>query len=303
MKVSFIIVNYNACDYLIKCIDSIKKYITIENEIIVVDNNSPDHSVEALENKYPHIKIFVNDTNIGFSAANNLGMRNSTGEIIFLLNPDTEFIDLSLNAFFSTNNFSEKLIFAPKLLNSDKSLQISCAKFPGLFNVILETFYLHKLFNINHYPESRFRSSFEPDWASGAALIFSRRVYQVTGGLNPDLFWMDDVDFCKRAEEAGIPVRYIPELDIIHHGGKSSVNNLPVVIANQLISKIKYISLHHGKLAAITAALFIFVHIITRLIISAIFSFTTNARIKFNAYLFSLNKFFKYIAGDKLVAR
>ncbi|MBT4774106.1 MAG: glycosyltransferase, partial [Crocinitomicaceae bacterium] len=90
MKLSVIIVNYNVEYFLEQCINAVTKSLsTIEGEIIVVDNNSIDSSVEMVRSKFPFVKLIENKKNTGFSKANNQAIQIAKGEYILLLNPDT----------------------------------------------------------------------------------------------------------------------------------------------------------------------------------------------------------------------
>ena len=101
MKLSIIIVSYNVCSYLRQCLQSIIKTNRFEEyEIIIIDNYSHDDSCRMVENEYPHIKLIKNKENLGFSRAVNIGIENSVGEFICVLNPDT---------LLSDNTFSELL--------------------------------------------------------------------------------------------------------------------------------------------------------------------------------------------------
>jgi len=86
--VSIIIVNWNAKNYLQKCIESLLEQTYQNFEIIFVDNASSDGSVEFVKTNFPKIKIIENKKNLGFAKGNNIGIKNSQGEIICLFNPD-----------------------------------------------------------------------------------------------------------------------------------------------------------------------------------------------------------------------
>ena len=90
MTISVIIVNYNVKYYISQCIDSVLKAADgMEVEIIVVDNHSSDGSISYLRQQYPNIRIMASSHNLGFSRANNIGIKRSEGEFLLLLNPDT----------------------------------------------------------------------------------------------------------------------------------------------------------------------------------------------------------------------
>ena len=90
MKLSVVIVNYNVCDYLRQCLDSIRRSLEeIGGEVFVVDNASQDDSVEMVRRDYPWVRLITNTENLGFSKANNIAIRQTVGEYVLLLNPDT----------------------------------------------------------------------------------------------------------------------------------------------------------------------------------------------------------------------
>ena len=90
MKLSVVIVNYNVRQYLTDCLDSVAIALDgIEGEVFVVDNNSSDDSVDFVSRHYPWVHLINNKENLGFSKANNIAIRQSVGEYVLLLNPDT----------------------------------------------------------------------------------------------------------------------------------------------------------------------------------------------------------------------
>ena len=87
---SIVIVNYNVKEFILNLLDSIDKCSPeISREIIIVDNDSDDGSVEAISSLRPDVKLIANKKNVGFGKANNQGLEISSGKYILLLNPDT----------------------------------------------------------------------------------------------------------------------------------------------------------------------------------------------------------------------
>ena len=90
MQLSVIIINYNVKHFLEQCLFSVKKAVAgIPAEIIVIDNNSADNSIEYLSPLFPTVKFIANKENTGFAKACNQGLRKAMGEYILFLNPDT----------------------------------------------------------------------------------------------------------------------------------------------------------------------------------------------------------------------
>ena len=128
IKISVIIVNYNVKDFLEQALLSLKRALTgIKSEIIVVDNNSIDGSVQMLRERFPEIILISNEKNLGFSAANNLAIKDAKGEYIVLLNPDTvvsEDTFSTLLKFFA--NTPQASAATCKILNPDGSFSVDC---------------------------------------------------------------------------------------------------------------------------------------------------------------------------------
>ncbi|MBL0064297.1 MAG: glycosyltransferase family 2 protein [Bacteroidetes bacterium] len=297
-ELSIIIVNYNVRDLLKNCISSIYRFHSSDEvEIIVVDNASTDDSRQLITTEFPKVVWIGNDHNAGFSDANNQGIVAAKSERILLLNPDTELKEDAIHVMLSKlKTVPDSDMVVPCLLNTDSTLQKSCWKFPGLMNIILESFYLHLLFRKSEYDASNYATDFSPQAASGAALMFHKALYRKIGGLDPDLFWMEDTDFGYRIFRGGGRIHFLSSAHIYHHSGKSSAKNLHVAIANQLISKIKYIRKHFSFVSFVIASLFIFIQIISRCIAFSLLSlFGSSFSAKRKAYFFSLQKFWSFL--------
>jgi len=244
MKVSIIIISFNVCNYLVKCLDSIEKYWpdNIEMEIILLDNDSTDNTEEIIKKNYPFVKSIFSKINYGFSKGNNIAASHATGDILFLLNPDAELIDESVsNVFRYFDSQAQPLLVAPRLLNSDSTIQNSIIKYPGVFRMFIELFFITKIFNWLQINSTCFNVITEVDALSGAAIIIRRDRYNEIGGFDEQFFWMEDVDLCtQNLLKKGKNV-YYPQTTILHHSGKSSTKNYLTVVTNQLLSKIKFI--------------------------------------------------------------
>jgi GT2 family glycosyltransferase len=138
---------------------------------------------------------------------------------------------------------------------------------------------------------------------SGAALFFPKSLFETIGGLDPQLFWMEDADFSLRASQAGAKLVYFPSSVIVHHSGQSSKKNQKVVVSNQLLSKLKYYRKHLSWIAFAAGVFFCFIHICSRILIfSGLSLFASRYREKAAAYYFTFGKFFRYLlTSDKSV--
>lgn len=231
VDVSIIFVNWNSVGYLLECIQSIYENTRgISFEIIVVDNASPQGGVDALKDKYREIKIIKSSKNLGFAGANNLGFRESRGEFVLFLNPDTRLIGPTINTLLDQIRvLPSPGIVGCKMLNSDLSVQItSIQKFPTILNQILniEFLQLHwpgfPLWDISPLFEDPAKP-IEVPIIPGACMLLDRRTFQQVGMFSEDYFmYAEDLDLNFKLKEAGYKNYYISTAVIIHHGGRSS---------------------------------------------------------------------------------
>ena len=303
---SIVIVSYNVKDLLLDCIHSINKYISVPKEVIVIDNASADNTCEVLKEKFSEVRIIESKTNLGFSAANNLGFEIAKGEYILMLNPDAALINSSFTKAFDylKQHSSKNLIIGPRIFNPDGSFQHSAWKFPKLRQHFLESIFLNKWIDTTSYKNlNSTEEIMEVDFLSGAGLLMSKETQQNIGNLDEHLFWMDDVDFCYRNKINGGESLYFPKWQISHHIGQSSKKNRGLVLSNQLISKLKFYR-KQKKHFTYFVSIFIFqLHIFLRLVFLlpsiTIPSETNPLAEKLRAYIFAQKKFWKYIfLGD-----
>lgn len=299
--ISIIIVSYATRDVLRDCLASIQREADVQHEVIVVDNDSPDDSADMVEREFPDARLIRSGGNIGFSPANNLGLSQARASYMLLLNPDTLLRPSALSTWLRMHEEKRAGVSGPRLLNPDGSLQVSTWKVPGLGRAVLELFYLHRLFGAGTYPSSAFARDFGPGFVSGAAMLFHRTVYEQVGGLDPHMFWCEDVDYCLRVQQNARSCWYFHEPTIIHIGGQSSAKNVDRVISNQLISRIKLARKHGSALTTVLLMLTISLHIITRAIAFGLLGlFRSESRSR--AYRVALERLYAYVfLGDRSI--
>lgn len=296
IDLSIIIVNYNVKELLQDCIRSIYEFPVDNMEIIVVDNNSTDGSVEELVAHFPTIKLIKNTSNTGFPVANNQAIQIAKGRYVFLLNPDTVLIDDVLQKLISyMDSHSDVMLLGPKLLNTDGSIQFSIQPFINITEIIAETFYLHlPLKWAKSYHRKAIKTPIDVEALSGAAILVRAEVFKKIGMLDEELFWTEDMEFCFRAYKNSMRVVYNPEFKLIHHGSSSGKKNLNVMISNQVLSKVRYFKKNHSILEFYLAWLFRFIHILSRICILSILAIIMpKMRLKVRAYFYTLQRFLK----------
>jgi N-acetylglucosaminyl-diphospho-decaprenol L-rhamnosyltransferase len=230
VRLSIIIVNWNTCEFLRNCLNSLMNCdLPAEYEIIVVDNASTDGSLKMLYEEFPLVQVIKNSHNIGFTKANNIGIKGSQGEFILLLNPDT-----LINA---PNIFRKWIAFMDihkdagasgcKLIFPDGSHQVGDAGFkPGLVSAMNFTFFLSNIFP--YYCKGLFLGSgrlikeMEVDWVCGADFMVRKSILPKTGLLDESVFmYAEDIEWGCRIRSFGYKIFYIPHLEIVHLQGES----------------------------------------------------------------------------------
>lgn len=316
IDVSIIIVNFNTRDLTKQCIDSIKEYTkSINYEIIVVDNNSSDGSVDMLKSMFTDIKIIPSLKNGGFAYANNLGIKESNGRYVFLLNSDTIFIkDVLGNMVKYMDQNSWIGILGPKLLNADLTHQTSIAAFPTFFREFVHIFEIKKILNFKIFRKffvkygnkigsndiaqymKNFQEIEEPEKVQvlvGAAMLIRRKVINTIGVLDERYFmYYEEMDFCYQAAKAQWPCVYYPKEEIIHLIGQSSKAVSAFTFYERYKSMILYFRKNYGKVVEIMVRINLVIGLIFRMLrdsIKQIFngtkSYKNNMVIYFNTII------------------
>ncbi len=223
---SIIIVNYNTRDLLRQCLET----LSLEAEIIVVDNASTDGSPEMVEKEFTGVKLIRNQKNVGFAQANNQAFRQARGQNILFLNPDTIVLGQApLKMVEWLKQHPKAGILGCQILDEDKKVRSSGGFFPNLWRVFwwmsgLDHFPLiARVVGAYHSPVSFFTVKRELDWVQGCALLARKEVIEKIGGFDEKFFmYAEEVDFCLRAKKAGWQIWFTPEIQIIHLGGEKT---------------------------------------------------------------------------------
>lgn len=257
MNISVVIVNWNVRDLLTRCLASVEaeaRGFAGSVDTFVVDNASSDGSAVMVRERFPSVTLIQNETNRGFSAACNQGIRASSGEVVLLLNPDAELQPGSLAALAEVlERRPEAAAVGPRLFNADGSPQSSRRRFPTLATAFLESTILQSRFpdlpHLRRYycldlPDDVEQ---EVDWLMGACLLLRRSALDGVGLLDERFFmYFEEADWCKRAQEAGRRVLYQPQAQVRHVAGQSSAQDLSRSHIYFTDSKAKYYAKHLG---------------------------------------------------------
>ena len=261
-KISIIIVNYNVEYFLDQCLDSIVKATkNVSAEVIIVDNNSVDGSLKMLKKKYPQFRLIANKFNGGFSKANNQAIKESKGEYVLLLNPDTV---VEEDTFIKTIDFMDKTpsigglgvrmidgkgCFLPESKRGLPTPMVAFYKIFGLSALFPKSKRFGQ-YHLGHLPEFEIN---EIDVLSGAFMMIRKNALDKVGMLDEDFFmYGEDIDLSYRITLGGYDNYYYPDTTIIHYKGestkKSSVNYVFVFYRAMIIFAKKHFSGKNAQL-------------------------------------------------------
>jgi GT2 family glycosyltransferase len=224
------IVTRESKDEILACLASLyEKTRDLDLEIIVVDNNSQDGTVDQIRIQFPAVKLIRNKENLGFSRAVNQGLKVLNACYYLLLNPDTVILDHAMqNLVRFMDQTPQAGICIPKVLNKDGSLQYQCRRGEARpWEVFSYFFGLARLFPndtrftgylLNHLDNEVVN---EVKAVSGSCMLIRREVIDQIGYLDERYFaYQEDTDYCFQARAAGWKVYYVPTAQVIHYGGR-----------------------------------------------------------------------------------
>jgi GT2 family glycosyltransferase len=251
--IDVVIVSYNSAGHLRSAVEPLTGLPGVN--VIVVDNASSDDSLETVAGL--PVEAVSLDENRGFAHGCNVGWRRGTAPGVLFLNPDATIDSASLQRLEDTLAASPSVgAAAPRIIESDGTLDFSQRRFPRLRTTYAQALFLHRIFPKAIWSDELVRdpAAYErpgsPEWASGACLLVRRTVLEQLDGLDDGFFlYCEDLDLCRRIRKAGLDVRFEPEAVVVHEGGASAPRAalLPVLAA----SRVRYAKKHQPAGAAL----------------------------------------------------
>jgi len=228
-KVSVICATFNSADCLPDFLSSLEKFPAGEIEVLFVDNHSSDSSVDLVRKWNRATLLISNQENLGWSAANNQGVKAARGEFVFFANPDTWFQPEALRGLVRfLEQRPEFAAASPQLLDPSGGIQPSCRRLPTLADLVFQTaglafLFPKSFFNSWKLPEFDHRTFREVQQPMASALLVRREALAKLDGLDERFFvFFGDVDFCRRLKEAGYRIAFVPEAKVFHRRGAST---------------------------------------------------------------------------------
>lgn len=230
MDLSIIIISWNVQEKLKENLEALfKSKVDFEFEVFVVDNASSDDSVKMIKDNFPNVKLIENKDNLGFAKANNIAIKQASGEYILLLNPDMRVLDDTLvNMLKWMKDNPRASVAGCKLINDQGILVKHVRRFPNIWNQLLIILKLPHLFS--NILKKYLREDFDYDRPQvvdsirGSFFMIRRPSNQSTRSLFLDeryFVWFEEVDYCKQVSQCKEEVWYTPSVACINYTGES----------------------------------------------------------------------------------
>ena len=242
-RVSCVVVTYDALPWIEQCLASVAGI-----ETVVVDNGSSDGTVDVVRERFPQVRV-IESSNDGLAAGWNRGIAETGCEHVLVLNADAWLVEDALSRLVAAaDRHPRAAAVGPKLLNPDGSLQRSVRGFPTTWRLATEYLYLRKL-----APGSRALNAFygagfdheserEVEWVMGACFLLRRSAYDEVGPFDERYFlFSEEVDWMRRATDAGWNVLFTPTARCVHVGGAAHGGRM---FRENVRGHLRYLSLH-----------------------------------------------------------
>ena len=253
VEVTFCIVSADRRALLLRCLDAVAREraaLPVATEVLVLDNASRDGSAGAARSHPAVDDVIRLGQRRGKGANDTLLLARARGRCCLLLAEDTELAPGATAALLAALDEREDAATASAALRRpDGTAQASAWRFPSPGSAFLAAVCLHRRFVV----QSRGRRTRTVDWAESTALLVRRDAAEGVGWFDPEFFeYSDEVDFCKRLDDAGWTALYVPAAQAVHHGGLAAA---PQPEARRIVelsrSRDRYMRKHHGPAAAL----------------------------------------------------
>ena len=269
--VDVVVVSYNSRGELRGCVEPLTQLEDVN--VIVVDNASTDGSLDVIAD-LPAERIALSE-NGGFGHGCNAGWRAGQAPYVLFLNPDARIGSEALDRLVAVlEEWPAAGAVAPRINHDDGTLDYSLRRFPRLRSTYARALFLHRIFPRATWTDELVREPEvyaqpgSPDWVSGACILVRRTVLEELGGFDEGFFmYCEDIDLCRRIQDAGHELRYEPTAVITHIGGASAPRTslLPVLAE----SRLRYAAKHLGAPTALLERLGIALEALTHVVVSS----------------------------------
>jgi N-acetylglucosaminyl-diphospho-decaprenol L-rhamnosyltransferase len=267
-RIDVVVVSYNSRDTLRACVEPLVGLPGVT--VTVVDNASPDHSLEAIADL--PVQAIDSGRNGGFAFGCNLGMAAGSAPFVLFVNPDARIDGAGLGRLAAALEAEPAVaIVGPRLLEDRDRLVPSMRRFQRTGSTWAQALFLHRLLRRAAWANEIVRQDAlyehvaHPEWLSGACMLGRREALEAIGGLDEGFFlYCEDMDLCARLRAAGHEIRYEPGVAVHHEGGRSAPRaGLYAILAR---SRMRYATVHYGPVAALLQRIGLAVNALTHVV-------------------------------------
>tara|TARA_B100001057_G_scaffold499678_1_gene611255 strand:- start:13345 stop:14295 length:951 start_codon:yes stop_codon:yes gene_type:complete len=253
--IGVVIVTYNSSDYIEQCLDSLISSNLYNKNIVIVDNNSQDDTLDKIEANYSSLNIIKNKKNVGYGAAINQGTKFFNKVKFFLfMNPDSKLLGTSLNILYNNLITRKYVLVSPQLLFEDLSWQRSNGRFPGVYQALLDLFFVSDILKFFHkflWKLNIKREFINPGYCDGAVMLLNAKIFNQINKFDEDyFFYCEETDLCKRLRDKGFNILLNQNALAIHDRGGNSTKttNDPRLFIEFLVKgNFIFLSKHSSK--------------------------------------------------------
>jgi N-acetylglucosaminyl-diphospho-decaprenol L-rhamnosyltransferase len=251
---SVVVVTHNGREMALRTLRSAQAAVGAASaEWIVVDSGSADGTPEAIEREFGDVRV-LREANRGFAAGNNAGIARARGRYVLLLNPDVEVRDGTLGDLVTALDSRPDVGIASVVqVGTAGNLQFSMRRFPTPLRDLGESLFAARWPIARSLQELELRTELyrrehSPDWVVGAFLCARAEAIAKIGPMDDRFFlYSEEIDWCKRARDAGWDVRHLPVMTVVHHAGRRDGGDLMAQLAH---SRSLFAHKHNGPLRA-----------------------------------------------------
>jgi GT2 family glycosyltransferase len=215
--VSYCVVNTNGRELLLACLDAIERTTPsdLEHEILVLDNASDDGSADAVRALGRDLRLIALDRRVGKAANDSRLLKEARGEFCLLLNEDSELQPGAVAALLGALQSDRDAAAAGAQLRTPDGREVPCAwRLPSAETALAGAFFLHRRYTV----ESGGTGTRPVGWVQSSAMLVRREAAEQVDWLDPEFFvYSDETDFCKRLQDAGWKILYVPSARAVHH--------------------------------------------------------------------------------------
>ena len=254
LRCAMVVVTYNSAADLAGFFDGLHDAADgVELSVVIVDNDSQDDTV-ALVPDQPGVSVVQTGANLGYSGGINVGLATLSTDIpVLIANPDMRFEPGSIRLLVEALDDETIGVVVPRLLGPDGDTRPSLRRFPSITRELGEACFGDAfpsrpgwLSEIDRDPDS-YEAIHDADWATGAAFLIAPRCHQAVGEWDERYFlYSEEVDYARRARNAGFRLRYLPSARTMHREGGSGTSE--TLVALMAVNRVRYAERFHGRI-------------------------------------------------------